>query len=103
MRPREFEAFAPLLLADDGGWFWMLMMGFAMLAALFSFVLLIVMAAYGKIWFQAYMSSADVSILSLLGMGFRQVPSRIIVTAKIMAAQSGLNIDSKPTIWPAVT
>lgn len=48
--------------------------------------------AYGKLWFQAYMSSADVGLLSLVGMGFRQVRPGVIVTAKIMAAQAGLNI-----------
>src|SRR5439155_1239325 len=52
-------------------------------------------AAYGKLWFQAYMSSADVSILSLIGMGFRQVNSRVIVQAKIMAAQAGLDINRR--------
>jgi uncharacterized protein YqfA (UPF0365 family) len=50
-------------------------------------------ARYGKLWFQAYMSSADISLLSLVGMGFRQVRPTLIVTAKIMAAQAGLAID----------
>ena len=40
---------------------------------------------YGKIWLQAYMSGADVSLVSLVGMGFRQVNPRIIITAKVMA------------------
>jgi len=35
------------------------------------------------------MSNADVSMLSLIGMGFRKVNSRVIVQAKIMATQSG--------------
>jgi uncharacterized protein YqfA (UPF0365 family) len=48
---------------------------------------------YGSLWFQAYMSSADVSFASLIGMSFRQVPARMIVTAKVMARQSGLSID----------
>jgi uncharacterized protein YqfA (UPF0365 family) len=52
----------------------------------------IVVMYYGKTWFQAYMSSADVTLLSLVGMGFRQVNPRIIVQAKIMAAQAGLDI-----------
>ena len=51
-------------------------------------------ARYGKLWFQAYMSSADISLLSLVGMGFRQVRPTLIVTAKIMAAQAGLAIDT---------
>jgi uncharacterized protein YqfA (UPF0365 family) len=48
---------------------------------------------YGAIWFQAYMSGADVSLMSLIGMSFRQVAPRLIVTAKVMGRQAGLNID----------
>src|SRR5690349_20055510 len=75
------------------GFFWILMLGIAGIAALFCLVAAIAFAAYGKLWFQAYMSSADVSMLSLIGMGFRQVNSRVIVQAKIMAAQAGLDIN----------
>jgi uncharacterized protein YqfA (UPF0365 family) len=67
----------------------------ALMAGLFLFILLIAILAYGKLWFQAYMSSADVSIWSLVGMGFRQVPPRVIVMAKIMAYQSGLDINRR--------
>ena len=90
----------PLLLAqlDDGNvaqgsnWFGLVLTGVAVFSLLFLVVMVIVAGAYGKVWFQAYMSSADVSILSLVGMGFRQVNSRLIVTAKIMSAQAGLDI-----------
>ena len=61
-------------------------------------VLLIVLIIYGKLWFQAFMSSADVSIPSLVGMGFRKVNSSMVVNAKIMAAQAGLNIDRRTGI-----
>ena len=47
---------------------------------------------YGSLWVRAFMAGADISILSLIGMGFRQVNPRLIVTGKIMAAQAGLNI-----------
>lgn len=81
---------------DDGGFPWgMVMIAAAVLAAIFLMALAIVMLAYGKLWFQAYMSSADVSIWALVGMGFRQVPPRVIVIAKIMAYQSGLDINRK--------
>lgn len=53
---------------------------------------LLILAVYGKLWFQAYMSSADVSLMNLVGMGFRQVNPRVIVTAKVMAKQAGLSI-----------
>lgn len=53
---------------------------------------------YGNLWLQAYMCKADVSIASLVGMGFRNVNPRIIVPAKIMARQAGLNIDRRDGI-----
>jgi uncharacterized protein YqfA (UPF0365 family) len=45
---------------------------------------------YGNIWFQAYMSNARVSMLSLVGMSLRQVNARVIVQSKIMAMQAGI-------------
>ncbi|MCA9246910.1 MAG: flotillin-like protein FloA [Planctomycetales bacterium] len=48
---------------------------------------------YGKIWVQAYVSNANVSMLSLIGMSFRQVDARMIVEAKIMAMQAGIGLD----------
>jgi uncharacterized protein YqfA (UPF0365 family) len=65
---------------------------------LFLLFALIVITVYGKLWFQAFMSGADVSLTSLIGMTFRQVNPRIIVTAKVMAAQAGLNIDRRSGI-----
>lgn len=63
--------------------------------------LLIVFAAfwtYGKLWFQAFMSSADIQMFSLIGMGFRKVKPTVIVQAKIMAVQAGLDIDRQAGI-----
>ncbi len=56
-------------------------------------VLIILMIAFGKLWIQAIVSRADVQMKSLVGMYFRQVRMQVIVNAKIMAAQSGLDID----------
>jgi len=53
---------------------------------------------YGKLWFQAYMSGADVSMFSLIGMGFRKVRPDVIVKAKVMAKQAGLDISRKSGI-----
>jgi uncharacterized protein YqfA (UPF0365 family) len=58
-----------------------------------AFVLVLVMFNYGKLWMQALMSNARVSMLSLVGMSFRQVHSRTIVEAKIMAMQAGVGTD----------
>jgi uncharacterized protein YqfA (UPF0365 family) len=61
----------------------------------FLLIAFIVVSVYGKLWFQAYMSGADVSFASLVGMTFRQVNPRVIVTAKVMATQAGLSIDRR--------
>ncbi len=53
---------------------------------------------YGKLWFQAYMSVADVSLVSLIRMHFTKVNPNVIVQAKVMAAQSGMNIDRRDGI-----
>ena len=62
----------------------------AILAAL---VVSLVVFHYGALWIQAYMSGADVRMMSLIGMSFRRVKPSMIVTAKIMGRQAGLNID----------
>jgi uncharacterized protein YqfA (UPF0365 family) len=81
-----------------GGFLFVLVLGIGGIAALVLVIAVIAFIAYGNLWFQAYMSSADVSMLSLIGMGFRQVNSRVIVQAKIMAAQAGLDINRKSGI-----
>ncbi len=53
----------------------------------------IIMVNYGKLWFKAYMSSADVSVWSLIGMDMRRVRKQLIVDAKITAAQAGMDIN----------
>lgn len=72
-----------------------LLIGGVVVGALFALVVIVVAFRYGALWFQAYMSGADVSILSLIGMSFRQVKSNVIITAKIMGAQAGLNIQRR--------
>ena len=59
----------------------------------FVLLLAIVFFTYGKLWLQAYMSNARVSMVSLIGMSFRQVNARVIVESKIMAMQAGVGTD----------
>jgi uncharacterized protein YqfA (UPF0365 family) len=63
----------------------------------FLFIALVVMGvvvfSFGNLWFQAFMSNAHVSFLSLVGMYLRQVHPRTIVEAKIMAMQAGVGTD----------
>ncbi len=70
-----------------------ILIGAGVVGVVFLLILLLAFVAFGKLWFQAYMSSADVSMGGLIGMHFRQVRSSTIVQAKIMAAQAGLDID----------
>jgi uncharacterized protein YqfA (UPF0365 family) len=77
---------APILLAE---------VNFLMIVGIIACVLIagvgaILLMIYGNLWFQAYMSRANVSLLSLVGMTFRQVNARTIVQAKIMAMQAGI-------------
>jgi uncharacterized protein YqfA (UPF0365 family) len=68
------------------------------LLVLLAFGLGMAFLTYGKLWLQAYMSSAHVSMVNLIGMGFRKVRPNVIVTAKIMAKQAGLDIGKKSGI-----
>src|SRR5689334_6331566 len=58
-----------------------------------AFVLVILLFSYGKLWVQAVMSNAHVSLFTLVGMSLRQVHARTIVKAKIMAMQAGVGTD----------
>jgi len=71
-----------------------LVVGGAVLVVL-AVLLAIVALVYGKLWFQAFMSSARVGIVELIGMTFRQVNARLIVQAKIMAMQSGIGSEKE--------
>ncbi len=53
-------------------------------------VAVFIAATYGSLWFQAFMSNANIRMTSLIGMSFRQVDSRTIVRAKIMSIQAGI-------------
>lgn len=65
---------------------------------LFILLMAFVIAKYGAIWFQAYMSNANIRILSLIAMSFRQVDARVIVQAKIMAMQAGIGSERETGI-----
>jgi uncharacterized protein YqfA (UPF0365 family) len=75
---------------------WILVIG--ALLVVVGLILLLVVLTYGKIWFQAYMSNARVSLMSLIGMSFRQVNARVIVQSRIMARQAGVGNDAEAPI-----
>jgi uncharacterized protein YqfA (UPF0365 family) len=100
MKGLDMSNMLPLLLAESA-WVMPVLVAVGIFALIFIAVFGIAAMVYGNIWLQAYMSSADVSLLSLIGMGFRQVNPRIIVAAKIMAAQAGLDIGRRNGISTA--
>ncbi len=66
---------------------------FGGLLVIFFFMFAMAVLTYGRLWFQAYMSNAHVSLMSLIGMSLRQVNSRVILQGKIMALQAGVGSD----------
>ncbi len=80
----------PILLAQapqaDGlqGIPWYMWLG-GVVVAVFVFMFVMAVLVYGRLWFQAYMSNARVSFMSLIGMSLRQVNANVILKAKIMA------------------
>ena len=58
-----------------------------------AFIIAVVAISYGNIWVRAYMCSARVTLMSLIGMSFRRVNKRTIVDGKIMAVQAGISIE----------
>ena len=76
----------------EGGQALLVLIGLGILLII-GFVIAIVLFNYGKLWVQAFMSNAHVSLMSLIGMSFRQVHARTIVEAKIMALQAGVGTD----------
>lgn len=83
----EVSQFAALAVGDA------FVIGGIAVAIVAALVVSLVLFHYGTLWIQAYMSGADVRMISLIGMSFRQVKPNMIVTAKIMGRQAGLNID----------
>ena len=91
-------AFGGTLAQVEDGEQALLMVGGGLILLVVVFVIALVIFNYGKLWLQAYMSNAHVSILSLVGMSLRQVHARTIVEAKIMAMQAGVGTDPETGI-----
>lgn len=72
--------------------------GVTAFAGILGLIFLFLVLRYGAIWFQAFVSGAEISLQSLIGMSLRQVPPAMIVTAKIMGKQAGLSIDRQTGI-----
>lgn len=62
------------------------------LLIIFAFV-----ARYFRWWIQSVLTNAEISLMDLIGMTFRNVNVNTVVKAKIMAVQAGLNDDPELT------
>ncbi len=69
----------------------MLWVGLLVVAGIGALVLALLALFYGRVWLQAYMSNAKISLGNLIGMSFRQVKIELIVKSKIMLAQAGIH------------
>ncbi|HBG25782.1 MAG: hypothetical protein A2Y10_02190 [Planctomycetes bacterium GWF2_41_51] len=63
------------------------------LVLIFIFGLLIL--AYGRMWLQARLSGAPVSVGELIGMTLRRVDARTIVQSRITAVQAGIDLSRR--------
>lgn len=81
-----------LFLAQDKGFYGALIAIGGLVLVVFAVVFGFFALRYGKLWVQAYMSVADVSAASLIRMHFTKINPNIIVQAKVMSAQAGLDI-----------
>jgi uncharacterized protein YqfA (UPF0365 family) len=91
-----FENLA-ILFANGNNWIILFVLGGIGTLVLGGLILLVVFN-YGGLWFQAYMTSANVSLFSLIAMGFRRVNSRLIVQGKIMSLQAGIGAEEDTSI-----
>ncbi len=87
-----------LPVAAAGGWTGMVLLALGIVGALLLMSFAFFFLRYFKLWFQAYMSVADVSLVSLIRMHFTKVNPNVVVQAKVMSAQAGLNIDRETGI-----
>ncbi|MGB2984314.1 MAG: flotillin-like protein FloA [Phycisphaerae bacterium] len=78
----------PLALAQSG---WTIGWIVAAVAGVVVFVLLLIVAQFFRLWLQAYMSNADVSLFDLIGMRLRKVDTFMVVLAKIQLVKAGIH------------
>ncbi|OQA02222.1 MAG: SigmaW regulon antibacterial [Planctomycetes bacterium ADurb.Bin401] len=62
---------------------------------IFIFIFGLIVLAYGRMWLQARLSGAPVSVGELIGMTLRKVDARTIVQSRITAVQAGLEISRR--------
>ncbi|MBT4695022.1 MAG: flotillin-like protein FloA [Planctomycetaceae bacterium] len=76
-----------IVLADAVGVFWTVIFGFGGIIGL---SILIIALKYGAMWFEGFNCGAQIGLLELVTMGFRQVNQKAMMRAKIQAVQARL-------------
>lgn len=82
----------PILFAQSVSLHQMLVLAGLIVGGLFVVFVGLAFFFYGSLWFQGFMSGAQVSMVSLISMSLMKIRSRTIVVGKIMAKQAGLPI-----------
>jgi len=65
------------------------------IAAVFAFLIIVIVGRFFKLWLQALAARAGVSMWSMIGMSLRKVNPQVIVLSKIRAAQAGLDLETR--------
>ncbi len=71
-----------------GSSLWLIVGGIGVLVGL---TLLIILAQFFRLWLQAYMSNAGVSMLDLIGMKLRKVDAATVVLSRIQLVKAGIH------------
>ena len=80
-----------LAAAGDPGPLFFITVGIFAVGLIIFLIVAAIMANYFRLWIQAWLTKANISIFDLIGMTFRKVNKDVIVKTKIMAVQAGLN------------
>ncbi len=70
----------------------------AVVVGLVILVVLLIIAQFFRLWLQAYMSNADVTMFELVGMRLRKVDASAIVLVKIQLVKAGIHEISTPDL-----
>ncbi len=76
------------LLAQSNGGMGLIL---AIVAGIVLLVILLVVAQFFRLWLQAYMSNAGVTMFDLIGMRLRKVDAGMIMLAKIQLVKAGIH------------
>ena len=74
--------------------------GLVTIGIILGLILIAVVASFFKLWLQAYLSGAHVSMFSLIAMRLRRVPPNVVVGARISAVIEETEPEALPAADP---